>query len=52
MPDFLGTKIGFYGYHYLTFNEAKEIVRGYCFKNVSEWKQFIKSEKKTSWASI
>lgn len=46
MPDFLGTKIGFAGYDYLPFIKAREIVRGYNFKNTNEWKQFLKSEEK------
>lgn len=46
LPDFLGTKIGFAGYDYLSFVEAKEIVRSYNFKNTDEWRQFLKSEEK------
>lgn len=45
LPDFLGTKIGFAGYDYLPFIEAREIVKSYNFKNTNEWKQFLKSEK-------
>ena len=43
MPDWLGTKIGFAGYEYLSFNEARELVRSFKFKNTNEWKQFLKS---------
>ena len=46
MPDWLGTKIGFSGYEYLSFFEARELIRSLKFKNTNEWKQFLKSENK------
>ena len=44
--DWLGTNIGFEGYNYLPFNEAREFVRLLNFKDRKEWRAYCKSGNK------
>ena len=42
-PDWLGTEIGFNGYEYLQYNEAKEFVKKLSLSSQSDWSKYLKS---------
>ena len=44
--DWLGTNIGFSGYKYLSYNDAKLIIKNLNLKSQSEWNKYLKSGKK------
>jgi len=43
MGDWLGYNVGFSGYSYLPFNEARSFVHKLKLKNQKEWKDYVKS---------
>jgi len=46
LQDWIGTNIGFDGYNYLPFKEAREYVRALKLANTNDWKTFLKSGEK------
>ena len=43
MPDWLGTEIGFNGYNYLPYDEAREFIKTLNLNSQSDWSKYLKS---------
>ena len=46
LTDWIGINIGFKGYEYLTYLEAKAFVNNLKIKSQSEWSKYLKSQEK------
>jgi hypothetical protein len=46
MPDWLGTEIGFNGYNYIPYDEAKQFIKTLNLSSQSDWSKYLKSGKR------